>query len=241
MASMSRRQLLAGTGAAVFAGAVGGVAAGDVGWLSDLGSGNAGSTHDTPRSLIQRRHLPNVPLLTHEGEPVRFYDDLVRDKKVLLNFVDMGNRREAGLVTSNLREVRGLLGTRVGRDVFMYSIALDPAKATPPVLARWSREHRTGPGWLFLTGHADDVTALRRAAGFAYDDPTEDRDPASIASVLKFGNEPEMRWAHCATRAHPRQIARMVVADFGPDPRDPNPPPWYCTLKSLPQASSQVG
>src|SRR3954470_5003562 len=39
------------------------------------------------RALVQQRHLPNLPLVTHDGRRVRFYDDLVKDKKVLLTFV----------------------------------------------------------------------------------------------------------------------------------------------------------
>ena len=30
----------------------------------------------SPRELLQRRHLPNVELVTQDGRKVRFYDDL---------------------------------------------------------------------------------------------------------------------------------------------------------------------
>jgi protein SCO1/2 len=32
-------------------------------------------------------YFPNFVLRTHEGKPVRFYDDLVKGKTVLINFM----------------------------------------------------------------------------------------------------------------------------------------------------------
>ena len=45
-----------------------------------------------PRALVERSasafadRFPNVVLKTHEGKNVRFYDDLLKDKIVLINF-----------------------------------------------------------------------------------------------------------------------------------------------------------
>src|SRR5207244_11524921 len=35
-----------------------------------------------PREVIREHYFPNVLLTTHEGEQVRFYDDLIKDKLV---------------------------------------------------------------------------------------------------------------------------------------------------------------
>src|SRR5262245_52567344 len=43
---------------------------------------DSGRPRMDPRERIQRYHLPNVALVTHDGRPVRFYDDLVKDRKV---------------------------------------------------------------------------------------------------------------------------------------------------------------
>ena len=68
-----------------------------------------------------------------------------------------------------------------------------------------------------------------RALVIAYTDPNEDRDPSSVASILRHGVEPEMRWGHCHSQADPRQLALRIVSDFGPDPAVPRPPGWYCS------------
>jgi hypothetical protein len=74
---------------------------------------------------------------------------------------------------------------------------------------------------------------LRRAMGFAYPDPAEDANSSNIASILRYGNEPEMRWAHATTLGSPGMIVHMILADFGPDPTDPTAQfNWYCKLSN---------
>jgi protein SCO1 len=166
------------------------------------------------RASIQQRHLPNVRLVTHEGKRVRFYDDLVKNKKVVLTFVSSGAPASAK-VTENLAKIQRFFGPRMGQDIFLYSIARTPEVDTPSVLERWAAEHDAGPGWRFLTGKTADVERLRHALGFASPDPVEDADPAYSVGVLRHGVEPEMRWAHCQSEASPRVIAHSMLLDFG--------------------------
>src|SRR3954451_11313623 len=82
------------------------------------------------RATIQQRHLPNVALVTHDGARVRFYDDLVRDRSVVLTFVSSAAPTESRNVTRNLAAIQRLFGSRIGRDMFMYSIARNPERDT---------------------------------------------------------------------------------------------------------------
>ena len=227
MEAVTRRQAIT-MGLALAGGGAGAVAAHELGPL--MGEGRDGHHPEPARSAIQRRHLPNVPLVTHEGYEVRFYDDLVRDEKVLIHFIDTHNLPNASVVTENLALLQRLLRDRVGGkgDISMYSITSNPRQDTPEVLRAWARRHGARPGWLFLTGEPAGVEKLRRALGFAYADPAEDRDPSAIGGILKHGNEPEMRWAHCQSQADPRQVALRIVADFGPDPALARDPQWFC-------------
>ena len=51
------------------------------------------------------RHLPNVEFRTQDGRRVRFYDDLVKDKKVLINFMYTECSGTCPRTTSNLVKV----------------------------------------------------------------------------------------------------------------------------------------
>jgi protein SCO1/2 len=167
----------------------------------------------------RRGQFLNVPLTTHEGQTVRFYDDLMKDKTVLLNFFYTNCVGEAvcPLGTANLVKVQELLDPRVGRDLFIYSITLDPGHDTPEVLARYAAAFQVKPGWLFLTGSAPDIEALRRNLGYASRDPREDRDPSQHIGLLRYGIEPLERWAACATLTRPEWIVRLVTRM---EPRD---------------------
>jgi protein SCO1/2 len=173
---------------------------------------------ESPRTAIQQRHLPNVPLLTHDGRNVRFYDDLVKDKKVVLTFVSSRAPAESTKVTRNLAALQRLFGTRIGQDMFLYSIARNPEHDTAARLRYMAGWSGAGPGWKFLTGKPADVDTLRRSLGFASDDPAEDADPRYSIGVVRYGSEPEMRWAHCQSQGEARVLAHSMVLDFGTGP-----------------------
>jgi protein SCO1/2 len=185
----------------------------------------------SPRARLQQRHLPNVALVRHDGREVRFYDDLVKDKKVVLTFISTRAPAESRKVTQNLAAVQRFFGWRVGTDIHMYSIARNPERDTPSVLKRWARRSGAGPGWSFLTGAPSDVETLRHRLGFASPDRAEDADPAYSVGLLRYGTEPEMRWAHCQSQAPPRVIAHSMLLDFGTGQTGPGAPPiWNCRL-----------
>jgi len=152
--------------------------------------------------------LPNVPLVTHRGEPVLFYDDLVRGKTVLLNFFLVGcSDGRCPTATANLRQVQELLGERVGRDIFFYSITLAPESDTPSMLDGYVKAFDIKPGWTFLTGKPADVDRLRRGLGYVDPDPQRDKDPATHINMARYGNDRLERWGAVSLRSSAANIA----------------------------------
>ncbi len=93
-----------------------------------------------------KNYFPNVPLVTHEGKKVRFFDDLIKDKVVMINFIYTSCPDTCPLETARLAQVEKILGDRVGRDVFMYSISIDPERDTPEVLKAYAQRYQAGAG-----------------------------------------------------------------------------------------------
>src|SRR5207253_5530540 len=140
------------------------------------------------RQAVERRsRLPNVPLQTHEGRTVRFYDDLVRGRIVMLNFMYARCQNICPGMTSNLALVQRALGKRVGRDIFMYSITLKPEEDTAAVLKSYAATHGVKPGWLFLTGGCDDVETLRRRSASSIPTRPSTRTPRSTSAWSSTG------------------------------------------------------
>jgi protein SCO1 len=161
-------------------------------------------------ALRRRELIPNVPLVTHEGKVVKFYDDLVKDKTVLINFMYARCGDICPGMTANLKLVQKEFGDRVGRDIFMYSITLEPEHDTPEMLKAYAELFHIDPGWTFLTGKKSDIELLRKKLGFSFSEPSEDKDKTQHIGVVKFGIEPLGRWGMSPALGNPKYIAEYV-------------------------------
>src|SRR5262245_18446060 len=83
------------------------------------------------RFVPAKSRIPNTELKTHEGRTVRFYDDLVRDKLVVINMMYAGCNNACAPMTQNLVRAQQLLRDRVGKDIHMYSLTLRPEHDEP--------------------------------------------------------------------------------------------------------------
>jgi len=164
----------------------------------------------TPRERLAERSFPNVTLTTHKGKKVKFYDDLLKDKIVLINFMYVRCEGKCPGTTANLVKVQKLLGDRVGKDIFIYSITLKPEEDTPKVLAEYAKAYKVGPGWQFLTGHPKDIELLRQKLGFIDRDPVRDADKSNHIGMLRWGNEPHTLWAGCPALLPPAKIVKEI-------------------------------
>lgn len=178
----------------------------------------APGTQEYARQRIQEFHLPNVPLVTQDGKKVHFYDDLVRDKVVTLNFFYAHCDEICPTVMANLVKVQKLLGGQVGRTVFMYSFTLKPEEDTVDVIKHYREKVGAGPGWTFLTGKTEDIEKLRKAIGFTYPDPAIDKDKTQHIGNVRYGNEPLMLWGACPGMAHASFVAESVSWMVPPGP-----------------------
>lgn len=194
MKRISRREMVALLGSVPL---VGGALSGAAASAAENSDPPKFRTDISARERMRERFFPNVVLTTHEGRKVRFYDDLIKDKLVVLNFMYAKCTGVCPGITSNLARVQKLLGNRVGRDVFMYSFTLRPKEDTPQKLAEYAKMHKAGPGWLFLTGEPADMELLRRKLGFTNPDPKLDADIEQHIGNVRYGNEPLQRWGAC--------------------------------------------
>jgi protein SCO1/2 len=139
--------------------------AGQAGNLKSLIEATVTGSDAGSRSPWDDRYFPNDPVVTHEGRTFRFYDDLIKDKIVVVNFIYTSCSNICPLITARLAQVKDLLGDRVGRDVFFYSITIDPQVDGPEILKKYAQTYHAGPGWMFLTGEAEHIDRIRQKLG----------------------------------------------------------------------------
>jgi len=167
-----------------------------------------------PRELIRQQHFPNLQLTTQHGRKVHLYDDLIKNRKVVINFMFTSCAKACPLVTANLVKVQRILHSRIGRDINMYSITLDPAVDKPEQLRLYAAKHHVGDGWLFLTGKPADIELLRRSLGFVQRNPLRDANKMNHIGVIRFGTEACMRWAACPGLAPADWIATSILSEI---------------------------
>jgi protein SCO1 len=155
------------------------------------------TVNTSARDRIRQRHFPNIVLTTHEGKKVRFYDDLLKDKIVVINFMYVKCDGVCPGITANLVKLQKLLGNRLGRDIFMYSFTLKPEQDSPEVLRRYAEAYHVKKGWTFLTGTPENMELLRRKLGFTDPDPKLDADKSNHIGNVRYGNEPLQLWGSC--------------------------------------------
>lgn len=162
---------------------------------------------DSPVSAASwgEQYFPNVPLVTQDGETVHFYDDLIKDKIVLVNFIYTGCTQICPLVTARMAQVQKQLGERVGRDIFLYSITLDPLHDTPEMLKKHAAAFHAGPGWLFLTGKPEDLDQVRYKLGERSKGLGDHRNDALA------GNGATGEWERTSLFQDVGQIARTML------------------------------
>ena len=193
---LTRRTLLVGFGAAAL-----GLMAMQRSMLNAKPAGPTGSTDG---------RIPNPTLTTHEGRAVRFYDDLIRDKVVAINMTYAQCAATCPATMANMIQVQNMLGERIGREVFMYSITLFPEVDTPQILKAYAEGFGVKPGWTFLTGTPSDIESLRFALGFYDQDPAVDAIRTQHANMIRIGNAAYDRWTMSPGLVSPEQIVSTI-------------------------------
>jgi protein SCO1/2 len=112
------------------------------------------------------------------------------------------------LETARLAQVQKMLGGRVGKDIFFYSITIDPDRDTPKVLKEYAEKYHIGAGWTFLTGKKADVDRISKKLGLYSEPDPQDRD-GHTPSVL-LGNEPAGQWMRQSATDNPRFLATII-------------------------------
>ncbi len=153
-------------------------------------------------------YFPNVSLTTQDGQSVRFFDDLIKDKVVAINFVYTNCPDACPMATASMAKTQKLLGERMGQDVFMYSITVDPERDTPAVLKEYSKQFQAGPGWTFLTGNADDLILIRKKLGL-YIEEIQDGSFDHNTSII-IGNQATGQWMKRSPMENPYYLATQL-------------------------------
>jgi protein SCO1/2 len=156
--------------------------------------GSSGAACEPRRAACGLERFTNAVLRTHENQQVRFYDDLIKGRQVVVNMMYADCEGLCPIITSRLVRIHEALKARMGRDLFMYSITLKPEADDPAALKAFADMHGALlPGWTFLTGEPYDIDTIRFNL-FRWNHIKFDTDVASHTSMLRIVNDATNCW-----------------------------------------------
>ena len=151
-------------------------------------------------------------LVNQNGERMRLYSDLLKGKVIVINFFFATCQGSCLPMIRNLQQVRDALGDRVGKDVHLISISVDPAVDTPAALKEYARKLNAGPGWYFLTGEKAKVDfALRKLGQYV-------ESPEQHTNIFIIGNERTGLWKKAFGLAQPGELIKVVESVLNDKP-----------------------
>jgi cytochrome oxidase Cu insertion factor (SCO1/SenC/PrrC family) len=158
-----------------------------------------------------RDYFTNLELVNQDGETVRFFDDVLKDKVVVISFIFTNCEGACPVMTRKLTLVRDQLEGYIGDPIQFVSLSLDPERDTPAAMKEFAKLHNADhEGWVFLTGKADHLDAIIKRLGQFTD------DIEAHSTMMMAGNVNAAHWMKILPHEPPPVIAeklRLLMED----------------------------
>jgi len=166
--------------------------------------GQTAANPSAPASSPAQRYFSDVELIDQDGRKLRFYSDVLKNKIVVINAFFTTCTSVCPPMNRNFERMQEALGERLGKDVFLVSISVDPETDTPARLKEYGRRFHARPGWLFLTGKKENVDwALYKLGQYV-----ETKDDHT--NIFIIGNEPKGLWKKAFGLAKPDELIKIL-------------------------------
>jgi len=175
--------------------------------------------NDSPKAATQGAVSPahsyfgDVKLVDQDGREMRLYTDLLQGQSVVIDVMFTSCTGACPAMSATFARLQEHLGDRLGKDVRLISISVDPVTDTPAKLKEYAARFHARPGWYFLTGAKANVDeALKKLGQYV-----EDKD--DHLNLFLVGNERTGLWKKAFGLAPADQlfpIVDSVVNDPGP-------------------------
>ena len=157
-----------------------------------------------PDESAARKYFTDVILVNQNGEKMRFYSDLLEGKTVIIDSFFATCQGSCLPMNRNLQKVQEALGDRLGKDVNIISISVDPTVDTPPMLKAYAKKLDAKPGWYFLTGDKESVDFALKKLGQFVDDKQDH------LNIFIIGNDRTGLWKKAFGLAKSEEIVKVV-------------------------------
>ena len=136
---------------------------------------------------------------------MRFFDDVLKDKVVVVNFIFTNCEGACPLMTHKLSQVRDRFEDKIGKPLQFVSLSIDPERDTPAAMKAFAQEHQADhEGWVWLTGNPEHLDMIvKRLGQYA-------PDVESHSTMMLAGNVNAAHWIKIQPYEMPPQIVQKV-------------------------------
>jgi cytochrome oxidase Cu insertion factor (SCO1/SenC/PrrC family) len=150
------------------------------------------------------KYFTDVELVNQDGERMRLYSDVLKDRVVVVNAFFATCQGNCLPMNRNLEKLQAAFKERMGKDLYIVSISVDPTVDTPQSLKEYAKKSAAVPGRLFLTGKKENVNwALYKLGQYV-----EQRDQHTTIFII--GNERTGLWKKAAGLAQVDELIKIV-------------------------------
>jgi len=180
--------------------------------LAQQGSGTKQSDAAASEPSPAHKYFTDVELINQNGDKMRLYSDLLQGKVVIINSFFATCQGSCLPMNRNLEKVQQALGDRIGKDVYIVSISVDPTVDTPASLKEYAKKLHARPGWYFLTGDKQNVDfALNKLGQFV-------SDKQDHLNIFIIGNERTGLWKKAFGLAQSDELVKVVQSVLSDQP-----------------------
>ncbi|HKV10616.1 MAG TPA: SCO family protein [Thermoanaerobaculia bacterium] len=151
-----------------------------------------------------QKYFGDIPLVNQDGKEMRLYSDLIKDRIVVIDVMFTSCTGACPIMSSTFAKLQDRLGDRIGKDVYLISISIDPVNDTPAKLKEYAARFNAKPGWYFVTGPKENVDAALKKLG----QYVESRE--AHQNLFLIGNDKTGLWKKAFGLAKPEEIFPVV-------------------------------
>jgi len=153
--------------------------------LPAAAAGATGTDSQVAAEEKARDYFSNLEVIDQDGQTLHFYDDVLKDKVVAINFIFTNCQGACPLMTRNMTLVRDLLGSDIGGKIHFVSISIDPVRDTPAAMKEFAETHDANQdGWSWITGNPENLAHIVKKLG-SYTDDVEAHTTMVLAANVR--------------------------------------------------------
>jgi cytochrome oxidase Cu insertion factor (SCO1/SenC/PrrC family) len=151
------------------------------------GAAQAATPAEKPPPIADARvEIPDVELADQDGKPVRLRTLLSGDKAIVADFIFTTCTTVCPILSGIMTRMQDKVGDRLGKEVVLVSVSVDPARDTPARMKAYARKWKARAGWVWLTGPKDVVDQVLKGMG-AYTPSFTDHPPMVLVGDGRTG------------------------------------------------------